>query len=214
MGKHPYEEILYRERPELYGRPRMSRIDRAAQFAPFAALTGYEAVIRETERCTDTRMELEEQEKESLDRRLGALVRLGESAPAVEITCFVPDERKSGGAYQSITGKIKADLIALDDETIDETKPLAIYDSNAKWKNMRLEPGTYRVRELLVPVFIDGKQVYESPATMDIQAYCNQEKASLWDEHLRLNNPHIVPVDLSDKLTQLKTKLIDNMSKR
>ena len=65
-----------------------------------------------------------------------------------------------------------------------------------------------------VPVFIDGKQVYESPATMDIQAYCNQEKASLWDEHLRLNNPHIVPVDLSDKLTQLKTKLIDNMSKR
>lgn len=108
MGKHPYEEILYRERPELYGRPRMSRIDRAAQFAPFAALTGYEAVIRETERCTDTRMELEEQEKESLDRRLGTLVRLGESAPAVEITCFVPDERKSGGAYQSITGKIKA----------------------------------------------------------------------------------------------------------
>ena len=79
---------------------------------------------------------------------------------------------------------------------------------------MRLEPGTYRVRELLVPVFIDGKQVYESPATMDIQAYCDQEKASLWDEHLRLNNPHIVPVDLSDKLMQLKTKLIDNMSKR
>ena len=116
--------------------------------------------------------------------------------------------------YSKSTGKIKADLIALDDETIDENKPLAIYDSNAKWKNMRLEPGTYRVRELLVPVFIDGKQVYESPATMDIQAYCDQEKASLWDEHLRLNNPHIVPVDLSDKLMQLKTKLIDNMSKR
>lgn len=125
-----------------------------------------------------------------------------------------PGIKKVFRIYEKSTGKIKADLIALDDETIDETKPLAIYDSNAKWKNMRLEPGTYRVRELLVPVFIDGKQVYESPATMDIQAYCNQEKASLWDEHLRLNNPHIVPVDLSDKLTQLKTKLIDNMSKR
>ena len=125
-----------------------------------------------------------------------------------------PGIKKVFRIYEKSTGKIKADLIALDDETIDESKPLAIYDSNAKWKNMRLEPGTYRVRELLVPVFIDGKQVYESPATMDIQAYCNQEKASLWDEHLRLNNPHIVPVDLSDKLMQLKTKLIDNMSKR
>ena len=125
-----------------------------------------------------------------------------------------PGIKKVFRIYEKSTGKIKADLIALDDETIDENKPLAIYDSNAKWKNMRLEPGTYRVRELLVPVFIDGKQVYESPATMDIQAYCDQEKASLWDEHLRLNNPHIVPVDLSDKLMQLKTKLIDNMSKR
>lgn len=125
-----------------------------------------------------------------------------------------PGIKKVFRIYEKSTGKIKADLIALDDETIDENKLLAIYDSNAKWKNMRLEPGTYRVRELLVPVFIDGKQVYESPATMDIQAYCDQEKASLWDEHLRLNNPHIVPVDLSDKLMQLKTKLIDNMSKR
>lgn len=125
-----------------------------------------------------------------------------------------PGIKKVFRIYEKSTGKIKADLIALDDETIDESKPLAIYDSNAKWKNMRLEPGTYRVRELLVPIFVDGKQVYESPATMDIQAYCNQEKASLWDEHLRLNNPHIVPVDLSDKLMQLKTKLIDNMSKR
>ena len=125
-----------------------------------------------------------------------------------------PGIKKVFRIYEKSTGKIKADLIALDDETIDETKPLAIYDSNAKWKNMRLEPGTYRVRELLVPVFIDGKQVYESPATMDIQAYCNQEKASLWDEHLRLNNPHIVPVDLSDKLTQLKKKLIATKSKR
>lgn len=125
-----------------------------------------------------------------------------------------PGIKKVFRIYEKATGKIKADLIALEDETIDESKRLEICDDHAKWKRMILEGGTYTVRELLVPVFVDGKQVYESPSTMEIQAYCNQEKASLWDEHLRLNNPHIVPVDLSDKLTQLKTKLIDTMSKK
>lgn len=124
-----------------------------------------------------------------------------------------PGIKKVFRIYDKTTGKIKADLIALDNETIDENEILEIHDSNAKWKNMRLMGGTYRIRELLVPVFLNGKQVYESPKTMDIQAYCNEEKASLWDEHLRLNNPHIVPVDLSEKLMDLKTKLIDEMSK-
>ncbi len=123
-----------------------------------------------------------------------------------------PGVKKVFRIYEKATGKIKADLIALDDEVLDETKRLEIRDSNAKWKQMTLEPGTYTVRELLVPIFVDGKQVYESPETMEIQAYCNREKDSLWDEHLRLNNPHIVPVDLSDKLLQLKTQLIDAMS--
>lgn len=124
-----------------------------------------------------------------------------------------PGIKKIFRIYDKATNKIKADLIALDHETIDENETLEIHDSTAKWKNMRLLGGTYRIRELLVPVFVDGKPVYESPKTMDIQAYCEQEKASLWDEHLRLNNPHLVPVDLSEKLMELKTKLIDEMSK-
>lgn len=123
-----------------------------------------------------------------------------------------PGIKKVFRIYDKNTGKIKADLIALDEEKIDESQPLEIYDANAKWRNIRLPANSYRVRELLQPIFLNGKLVYECPKTMDIQAYCNQEKATLWDEHMRLKNPDIVPVDLSDKLIQLKSKLIDEMS--
>ncbi len=123
-----------------------------------------------------------------------------------------PGIKKVFRFYDKNTDKIKADLIALEHETIDESKNMVIRDSNAKWRKMELEADTFYVKELLVPIFIDGKQVYESPETMEIQAFCNREKNSLWDEHLRLNNPHIVPVDLSEKLSQLKNRLIDEMS--
>lgn len=123
-----------------------------------------------------------------------------------------PGIKKVFRFYDKNTDKIKADLIALEHETIDESQDMVIRDSNAKWRKMELEAGTFYVKELLVPIFIDGKQVYESPQTMDIQAFCNREKKSLWDEHLRLNNPHIVPVDLSEKLSQLKNRLIDEIS--
>ena len=77
---------------------------------------------------------------------------------------------------------------------------------------MVLKPNTYVTRELLVPVFVDGKCVYESPSVMDIREYCIKELNTLWDEHKRLKNPHTVPVDLSDKLDGLKHKLICEMS--
>lgn len=124
-----------------------------------------------------------------------------------------PGIKKVVRIYDKETGKIKADLIALEDETFDETKPLTLFDDNAKWKRMTLTPGTFVVRELLVPIFINGKCVYESPKVMDIQAYCKKEKDTLWDEHKRINNPHTVPVDLSEKLSTLKAKLIEEMSK-
>lgn len=124
-----------------------------------------------------------------------------------------PGIKKIYRIYDKKTGKIKADLIALEEESFHEDQPLRIYDPNAKWKNMTLEAGTYTLRELLVPVFVEGKRVYESPKTMDIQAYCDKEKDTLWGEHLRLKNPDIVPVDLSDKLSQMKARLIDEMSR-
>lgn len=123
-----------------------------------------------------------------------------------------PGIKKVFRIYDKKTKKIKVDLIALVDETIDESQCLKICDNSAKWKNMHLSAGSYIVKELLVPIFIAGKLVYQSPKTMEIQAFCDREKNSLWDEHLRLENPHIVPVDLSEKLASLKNQLIDEMS--
>lgn len=114
--------------------------------------------------------------------------------------------------YDNATGKIKADLICLDDEVYSEDKKVKLFDHTAVWKKMVLHPGEYSIRELLVPVFINGECVYNSPCVTDIRAYCQKELNTLWDEHRRLANPHNVPVDLSDKLLDLKNKLIEEMS--
>ena len=141
----------------------------------------------------------------------------GEFLPKIKLSNNVekvtnPGIKKIYRIYDKETGKIKADLIALEEETFSENLPLRIYDANAKWKNMYLPAGSFTLRELLVPIFIDGRLVYECPETMEIQAYCNREKDTLWGEHMRLRNPDIVPVDLSDKLNAMKAKLIDEMS--
>ncbi|MBR0026084.1 MAG: nicotinate phosphoribosyltransferase, partial [Clostridia bacterium] len=103
-------------------------------------------------------------------------------------------------------GKAIADLIALHDEVIDPTKPLKLYHPDMPFKTMTIRDFT--VRELLVPIFIDGKQVYECPNIMEIHEYAKRELDTLWDECKRLLNPHVYKVDLSDKLYDLKQKLI------
>ena len=123
-----------------------------------------------------------------------------------------PGIKKIVRVYDSETGKIKADLLTLEDEVFNENETMTLYDRSEKWKRMTLKPGTYKLRELLVPIFVNGECVYESPKVMDIREYCKKELDTLWDEHKRLNNPHIVPVDLSDKLDGLKHKLICEMS--
>ena len=111
--------------------------------------------------------------------------------------------------YDKETGKMRADLIAFVDETIDPEKDLRIFDPIETWKNTLLKGGTYRVREILEPVFIKGECVYDSPPTMEIAEYCKKEKDTLWDETRRLVNPQKVYVDLSDKLYDVKKKLLD-----
>ncbi len=123
-----------------------------------------------------------------------------------------PGVKKVMRFYDKTTGKIKADLICLDDEQYNENERIKLFDHMAKWKKMILKPGQYTVRELLVPVFKNGECVYTSPSVNEIKEYCAGELATLWDEHRRLANPHTVPVDLSDKLIELKNKLIDEMS--
>ena len=88
-------------------RQQMPMSDRAAQFSPFAALTGHGAAIAETGRLTDQRMELDEYEMARVDAELQRLQELLPSRPTASITYFVPDERKNGGSYQTVTGEVK-----------------------------------------------------------------------------------------------------------
>lgn len=104
-----YEEIINCKHHISYKRPHMSKQMRAAQFAPFAALTGYEAVVKETARLTEQYRELDECEKEQISRVLNEVyerLKKGES-PCVDITYFKKDARKSGGEYVTDICKIK-----------------------------------------------------------------------------------------------------------
>lgn len=114
--------------------------------------------------------------------------------------------------YDKETGKMKADLISFADETFDVSQDLTIYDPNATWKKTKLIGGTYEMRELLVPIFIKGECVYESPTVMEIADYCKKEKDTLWDESKRLFYPQKVYVDLSDDLYRVKRQLLHEMS--
>ena len=106
-SNHQYDDIIDLPHHVSATRPRMSMIDRAAQFSPFAALTGYDAAIKETGRLTDRRIELTEDSRAALDRKQQLLVDNLAEHPEVSVTYFVPDERKSGGAYITVTGNVK-----------------------------------------------------------------------------------------------------------
>ena len=113
--------------------------------------------------------------------------------------------------YDNETGKIRADLICLAEETFDEKKDLKLFDPNAPWKKTKLKGGTYTMREMLVPVIKNGKSVYKTPKVMDIREYCIKEKETLWDETKRFVNPQEIYVDLSQKLYDMKNELLDQM---
>lgn len=102
-----YDDIIDLPHPTSQNHPRMSLHDRAAQFSPFAALTGHHAAITETGRLTDRRMELDEYEMARVDAELQHLQELLPGRPTASITYFVPDERKNGGSYQTVTGEVK-----------------------------------------------------------------------------------------------------------
>lgn len=87
--------------------PQMSISDRAAQFSPFAALTGHEEAIKETARLTDERIELDEDRKHRLNEKLQTILRTNEKYPKVSVLYFVPDTKKTGGSYARYTGRIK-----------------------------------------------------------------------------------------------------------
>lgn len=102
-----YDDILYLPHPVSKKHPPMSIHDRAAQFSPFAALTGHSAAIDETARLTERKIELNEERKAELDRKWQYLSENIASRPRVKITYFIPDEKKEGGLYTTVEGRLK-----------------------------------------------------------------------------------------------------------
>lgn len=102
-----YDDMLYLPHPDPEKHPRMSPQDRAAQFSPFAALTGYHAVIQEAARRTEERRVLGEEAQERLERRLNFLLAHWEERPEVRLCYFKADERKAGGAYVTAEGVVE-----------------------------------------------------------------------------------------------------------
>ncbi|MBR4059371.1 MAG: nicotinate phosphoribosyltransferase [Lachnospiraceae bacterium] len=125
-----------------------------------------------------------------------------------------PGNKKIYRIYDKESGKIKADLICMDDEVYTEDEPMRLFSPTEPWKKTTLAPGTYTLRELMVPVFKQGECIYESPKVMDIRAYCLQEQDTLWEETKRFVNPHKVYVDLSKKLYDTKISLLDKMGEK
>ena len=115
-----YDDIIDLPRPKSKHEP-MPMSDRAAQFSPFAALTGYGDAIDETARLTDRRIELSEEESAELDYKQQYLATL--DAPTVTVTYFVPDERKSGGAYVTHTGVLKR---------VDEVESMVVFEDGLR----------------------------------------------------------------------------------
>lgn len=102
-----YDDIIHLPHHVSKTRPQMSMEDRAAQFSPFAALTGYDAAILETGRLTEDKLELGEETRAILDRKQRYLAEIIDTKPEITVTYFVPDEKKSGGAYSTVTGFLK-----------------------------------------------------------------------------------------------------------
>lgn len=107
MKQDDYEDIINLPHHQSSVHPRMSMAERAAQFSPFAALTGYEGVIREAARQTEERIELDESEREDLDRKLKEWSVEGGDRRRIQATWFVPDETKAGGTYVTAEGVVK-----------------------------------------------------------------------------------------------------------
>ena len=102
-----YDDIIGLSHHVSPTRSRMSIIDRAAQFSPFAALTGHNEAVRETERLTDERIELDENKKTILNEKLQIIMEKQKEQPEITFTFFMPDSRKNGGKYVDITGVVK-----------------------------------------------------------------------------------------------------------
>ena len=118
-----------------------------------------------------------------------------------------PGFKKLYRFYSRETGMAEADYICLHDERVDDSQPLLICDPECRWKSKLME--NFTALELQVPVFRKGELVYKLPSLQEIKEYCAQQVAALWPEVKRFDNPHGYYVDLSEKLMELKDKMLN-----
>ena len=121
--RFPYEDIVDLPHHVSRKHPQPTMADRAARFAPFAAITGYEEMVLEEARVTDDRIEMDESSKAALNEKLNMILEFLDEQPEVSITYFEPDKRKAGGAYVTVTGTVKR---------IDEYEHLVIMTDGKK----------------------------------------------------------------------------------
>ena len=117
-----------------------------------------------------------------------------------------PHFKKVYRFFGNDTGKAIADYLCVHDETVDDSSDLEIFDPQATWKRKRVY--NFTAKELLVPIFKNGELVYKLPKLDDIQKYCAEQVDTLWDEVKRFDNPHTYYVDLSQKLWDIKDRLL------
>lgn len=144
--------------------------------------------------------------------KLVAVEKEGRVIPKIKISENVqkittPGSKKLYRFYDRITGKAIADLVTMADETVDTERPYVLFDPDYTWK--KKEVTDYSIRELLEPIFVNGKCVYEERDIDTIKKYCAEQVDTLWEEVLRFENPHNYYVDLSEKLWNEKHRLLE-----
>lgn len=149
--------------------------------------------------------------------KLSALKENGQWVPKMKLSDNVvkttnPGVKKLFRLFDKTTNNAIADVVTLDHETIDDTKPFLLFDPNFPWKQKQVK--NFIVESLLEPIFIQGKLVYKKPLLKDIRAFHQAQMATLWDEVKRFENPHPYYVDLSQDLWKLKQQLIEQYSKK
>ena len=144
--------------------------------------------------------------------KLSAIEKDGKTVPKINLSenvrkITIPSSKQVYRLIDKDSGKAIADVLTLDDEIIDETKPYVLFDPDFTWKRKEIE--NFVTRKLLVPIFEGGKKVYEEPSLKEIRDYCLRQTDTLWDEVKRFENPHKDYVDLSKNLWAERNGLIE-----
>lgn len=144
--------------------------------------------------------------------KLSAIEKDGKTVPKINLSenvrkITIPSSKQVYRLIDKDSGKAIADVLTLDDEIIDETKPYVLFDPDFTWKRKEIE--NFVTRKLLVPIFKGGKKVYEEPSLKEIREYCLRQTDTLWDEVKRFENPHKYYVDLSKNLWAKRNGLIE-----